>query len=80
MRRGGAALRRDVFAPLPGEGRWYTALLADGNVGIGGDPVALLQPAPRRCSTRAAGSSSSSPRPGTEPRTGWADAERPRPA
>ena len=33
------ALRRDVFAPLPGEGRWGTALLADGNVGIGGDPV-----------------------------------------
>ena len=43
VRRGGAALRRDVFAPLPGEGRWETALLADGNVGIGGDPVALLR-------------------------------------
>ncbi len=42
VRRGGAAIRRDVFAPLPGEGRWFTALLADGNVGIGGDPVALL--------------------------------------
>ena len=33
---------RDVFGPLPGEGRWDTALLADGNIGIGGDPVALL--------------------------------------
>jgi SAM-dependent methyltransferase len=40
--RGGAALRRDVFETLPGEGRWETALLADGNVGIGGDPVTLL--------------------------------------
>ena len=41
-RRGAAALRRDVFDAVPGEGRWGTALLADGNVGIGGDPVALL--------------------------------------
>jgi SAM-dependent methyltransferase len=41
--RGAAALRRDVFDRLPGEGRWDTALLADGNVGIGGDPVALLR-------------------------------------
>lgn len=40
--RGASALRRDVFGPLPGEGRWGTALLADGNLGIGGDPVALL--------------------------------------
>jgi SAM-dependent methyltransferase len=41
--RGGVALRRDVFDTVPGEGRWETALLADGNVGIGGDPVALLR-------------------------------------
>ena len=41
--RGASALRRDVFDLLPGEGRWRTALLADGNVGIGGDPVALLR-------------------------------------
>lgn len=40
--RGGAALRRDLFEPLPGEGRWRHVLLADGNVGIGGDPCALL--------------------------------------
>ncbi len=40
--RGVPALHRDVFDALPGEGRWHTALLADGNVGIGGDPVALL--------------------------------------
>lgn len=42
IRRGVSALRRDVFGPVPGEGRWQSALLADGNVGIGGDPVALL--------------------------------------
>jgi SAM-dependent methyltransferase len=41
-RRGACALHRDVFGPLPAEGRWQTALLADGNLGIGGDPVALL--------------------------------------
>lgn len=40
--RGAAALRRDVFARLPGEGRWRHVLLADGNIGIGGDPAALL--------------------------------------
>jgi len=40
--RGGSALHRDVYDTVPGEGRWHTALLADGNVGIGGDPVALL--------------------------------------
>jgi SAM-dependent methyltransferase len=39
---GGQALRRSVFEPLPGEGRWGTVLLMDGNVGIGGDPRALL--------------------------------------
>ncbi|MGN9908919.1 DUF2064 domain-containing protein [Phytohabitans sp. LJ34] len=44
-RRGGSALRRDVFAPVPGEGRWAHVLLVDGNIGIGGDPVRLL----RRC-------------------------------
>ncbi|CCK26688.1 hypothetical protein BN159_2309 [Streptomyces davaonensis JCM 4913] len=42
VRLGGQALRRSVFEPLPAEGRWGTALLIDGNVGIGGDPGALL--------------------------------------
>jgi SAM-dependent methyltransferase len=41
--RGAPALQRDVFGRLPGEGRWDTALLADGNIGIGGDPVRLLR-------------------------------------
>ncbi|MER7922636.1 methyltransferase domain-containing protein [Streptomyces sp. NPDC096057] len=43
VRLGGQALRRSVFQPLPGEGRWDTALLVDGNVGIGGNPHALLR-------------------------------------
>jgi SAM-dependent methyltransferase len=37
------ALLRDVFQDLPGEGRWPTVLLMDGNVGIGGDPLRLLR-------------------------------------
>lgn len=41
--RGGRALRRSVFDELPGEGCWDTALLADGNIGIGGDPARLLR-------------------------------------
>ncbi|GHE62903.1 methyltransferase type 11 [Streptomyces capitiformicae] len=40
---GGQALWRSVFEPLPGEGRWNTALLLDENLGIGGDPHALLR-------------------------------------
>jgi SAM-dependent methyltransferase len=40
--RGAVVLRRDLFDTLPGEGRWHHALLADGNVGIGGDPIMLL--------------------------------------
>jgi SAM-dependent methyltransferase len=41
--RGHNALRRDVFGHLPGQGRWATAVLLDGNIGIGGDPLALLR-------------------------------------
>ncbi|MGR0320583.1 class I SAM-dependent methyltransferase [Agromyces sp. ZXT2-3] len=44
-RAGGLALRRSVFDRLPLEGRWQSVLLMDGNIGIGGDPAALL----RRC-------------------------------
>jgi SAM-dependent methyltransferase len=40
---GALALLRDVFGQVPGTGRWVTVLLADGNIGIGGDPVALLR-------------------------------------
>ncbi|HEY5981813.1 MAG TPA: DUF2064 domain-containing protein [Microlunatus sp.] len=44
-RAGGQVLRRDLALPLAGEGRWGTALLLDGNIGIGGDVARLL----RRC-------------------------------
>ena len=37
------ALCSDLFGPLPGMGRWQTALLADGNVGLGGDPWRVLR-------------------------------------
>lgn len=40
--RGGTVLHRSVFDALPGEGRWPAVLLADGNIGIGGDPASLL--------------------------------------
>lgn len=40
--RGATVLARSVFDRLPAEGRWGSAVLADGNVGIGGDPVRLL--------------------------------------
>lgn len=40
--RGAMALRRDVFSAVPAPGRWSHVLLADGNIGIGGDPVRLL--------------------------------------
>lgn len=39
---GALVLLRDVFGRVPGTGRWATVLLADGNIGIGGDPAALL--------------------------------------
>ncbi|MFI5953963.1 methyltransferase domain-containing protein [Cryptosporangium sp. NPDC051539] len=42
-RRGAVALRRSLYARLPGEGRWPVVLLADGNVGIGGDPGRVLR-------------------------------------
>ena len=41
-RNGAPTLHRDVFGPLPGTGRWHTVLLADGNVGLGGDPRRIL--------------------------------------
>ena len=41
--RGAMVLERCVFEQLPGTGRWRTALLLDGNIGIGGNPTALLR-------------------------------------
>ena len=62
-RRRRRVLRRCVFDRVPGEGRWRTALLLDGNIGIGGDPVALLAPRSARCSVTTGGSSSRPARP-----------------
>jgi len=42
-RSGAPVLRRDVFDTLPATGRWETVLLADGNVGLGGDPLRVLR-------------------------------------
>ena len=42
-RRGGRAIHHDVFAPMPDATTWTHALLADGNIGIGGNPVRLLR-------------------------------------
>jgi SAM-dependent methyltransferase len=39
---GGSFLQRSIFDPLPGEGTWQTALLVDGNIGIGGDVPTLI--------------------------------------
>jgi SAM-dependent methyltransferase len=69
--RGASALRRDVFGVLPGEGRWRTALLADGNVGIGGDPVALLRRVRKLLDPRGRVVVEVGPK-GTGCRTGWA--------
>lgn len=41
--RGAPVLTRSAFSHLPGAGLWSAALLADGNVGIGGDVVKLLR-------------------------------------
>jgi SAM-dependent methyltransferase len=40
--RGAEAILRSVFADVPRAGTWATALLLDGNIGIGGAPEALL--------------------------------------
>jgi SAM-dependent methyltransferase len=45
--RGVVMVRRDVFARVPGEGLWAHVVLADGNIGIGGDPTRMLARAAR---------------------------------
>lgn len=42
LQRGALALPRDVFDRLPGEGRWNSVIVLDGNSGIGGDIDGLL--------------------------------------
>jgi SAM-dependent methyltransferase len=41
--RGARALHGSVFEAVPWSGAWRSALLLDGNIGIGGDPGALLE-------------------------------------
>lgn len=41
--QGAPLMEGSVFDEVPRMGEWRTALLLDGNVGIGGDPVRLLQ-------------------------------------
>lgn len=40
--RGLPVQQGSVFEPVPREGSWQSVLLIDGNIGIGGDPTALL--------------------------------------
>jgi SAM-dependent methyltransferase len=40
---GARALRCSIFGPVPRAGSWTCALLADGNIGIGGNPALLLR-------------------------------------
>lgn len=40
--RGGRAVVGSIFDDLPGSGTWRSALLLDGNIGIGGAPARLL--------------------------------------
>jgi SAM-dependent methyltransferase len=41
--RGAEAFRGSVFDAVPDAGSWDTALLLDGNIGIGGEPATLLE-------------------------------------
>lgn len=41
-RRGAVVIEGSIFDRLPGAGHWGSALLLDGNIGIGGQPAELL--------------------------------------
>ena len=41
--RGGTVILGSIFGPIPREGEWGSALLLDGNVGIGGNVGVLLE-------------------------------------
>ena len=41
--RGAAVHEGSIFGRVPGSGHWGSALLLDGNLGIGGDPARLLR-------------------------------------
>ena len=69
-RRGAPAMCRDVFEPVPGAGRWRTVLLADGNIGIGGDPAASCAAAVELLGRRRHGARRTGRRPGARPGPG----------
>ena len=52
--RGADAFRGSVFADVPDAGGWDTALLLDGNIGIGGEPATLLERARELLAPRGA--------------------------
>ncbi len=70
--RGVAALLRSVFERLPAEGRWRTALLADGNIGIGVGGRVICELDPPSVPTRAVQVSIEDPRGLRSPEFGWA--------
>ncbi|MHC6231841.1 methyltransferase domain-containing protein [Arthrobacter sp. MMS24-T111] len=43
INRGVAAVHGSIFQPVPHEGAWASALLLDGNIGIGGNIQVLLE-------------------------------------
>lgn len=52
--RGADAFHGSVFEAVPDAGTWDTALLLDGNIGIGGEPAALLERARELLAPRGA--------------------------
>jgi SAM-dependent methyltransferase len=53
QRKGVPVILRSIFDPVPRGGEWRSALLLDGSVGIGGDPVQLLRRAGELLASRA---------------------------
>jgi SAM-dependent methyltransferase len=41
--RGAPVIERSIFERVPGAGRWGSALILDGSIGIGGRPAVLLR-------------------------------------
>lgn len=72
--RGAAAVEGNVFEPLPGEGSWDSVLLADGNVGISGDPAQLLSRI-RELLSPGGRAVVEVTAPGTQSSSGWATLE-----
>ncbi len=73
-RTGGTAMQGSVFDPVPDEGHWDTALVIDGNIGIGGDPEPCSVAAARSSGSADAWSSrrtSTGPPTGPSPPAWW---------